>query len=68
MCQWGANTWAGYQMRSARSAPTPNRGVVDQRTQIEHIIWVVERPDHRCGDDLVSQIFGERTSSVCLAV
>ena len=55
MCQWGANrnTWAGYRMRSARSARSPNRGVVDRQTQIEHIMRGRRRPDHRCGDDLV---------------
>ena len=41
MCQWRANrnTWAGYRPRSARSVRTPNRRVVDRRTQIEHILW-----------------------------
>ena len=27
--------------------------VVNRRRQIEHIMWVLERPDHHCGDDLV---------------
>ena len=57
MCQWGVNrnTWAGYRMRSAGSVRTPNRGVIDRRTQIEHIMWGRRAawPDHRCGDDLV---------------
>ena len=44
--------WAGYRMKSARSARTPNRRVVNRRPQIAHVMWVVERPDHHCGDDL----------------
>ena len=37
-----------------RSLRTPNKGVADRRTQVEHIsCGVVERLDHSCGDDLV---------------
>ena len=34
---------------------SPNREVENhyQRPQIEQIMWIVERPDHHCGDDLV---------------
>ena len=27
-----------------------------RRPQIDHILWVVERPDHHCGDDLVTYV------------
>ena len=33
----------------------PNRGVANRRPQIERVIYVVELPDHQCGDDLVLQ-------------
>ena len=44
MCQWGANrnAWAGYRMnafQSPRTPPPPNRGVVNWRPHIEHIMW-----------------------------
>ena len=54
-------------------SPILNRGVVDRRRLIEHIMWVVEWPDHRCGDDLVTTstevirlLYDEATSTVLL--
>ena len=35
---------------------SPNLEVASRRPQIEHIMWVVERPDHHCGDDLVKYL------------
>ena len=33
--------------------PGVEEGVTNRQLQIEHIMWVIERPDHHCGDDLV---------------
>ena len=32
---------------------TPNQGFANLAPQIEHVIGVVEQPDHHSGDDLV---------------
>ena len=32
------------------------RLLINLRPQIEHIMWVVERSDYRCGDDLVGVV------------
>ena len=44
-------------MSSFQSPRTPNRGVVNRRPQTDHISGGVERPDHHCGDDLVTVKF-----------
>ena len=48
------NTFAGYRMSSSQSPCTPNRYISDHRLSTS--CAVVERPDHRCGDDLVHAI------------
>ena len=55
MCQWGANrnSRAGYRMSPCQTPTNRNRGVANRRPQIEHIMRLVKRPDHHCGDDLV---------------
>ena len=45
--------------------PTPNRGVINRRPQIEHIMWGRERPDHHCGDDLVLGVPHRPMSVMC---
>ena len=43
-------------MRAVEPHTTPNRGVANRRPHIEHIMWVVERPDHHCDNDLVLNV------------
>ena len=53
-------TYCTYAMNNRIASPKPP----NEWMQIETICTVVERPDHRCGDDLMLQTDGHRFSSI----
>ena len=51
MCQWGVNRnpWPLARLPNEHTPPKP-RG---RDHRLSTACWVIERPDHQCGDDLV---------------
>ena len=58
------NPWAGYRMGPSATPKYPKpRGCKSATTDLSTSCVVVERSDHRCGDDLVSDLLADKSSA-----